>query len=182
MVDHLRKPGTTFKLVTATVACDDIAAGVRVLRAAFAELKRRVAWKRSVAGDESHLQVKAPHTGSVRSYCVHVHAIIELKPGTSFDRWTMHALWVELLSRRGAARNFDIRGIGRHWALYRGEHHASHSQSGRVLRVAQKTCGGPRRAPGVHPRRAAAVPTGGPARHNVRLVAAFSSTRRRYSL
>lgn len=117
---RLRKPGTVFKHVTATVAAADPWQGQAHLRAAFGELKRRVVWTAAVAGGEAHLQVKPSEPGSVRAFNVHFHAVVELRPGRALDAVRLSDQWCLLLARRGAAGSLAVTGVERHWAVFHG--------------------------------------------------------------
>jgi len=116
---RLRKPASIFKHVTATVAADDLDRGVGVLRASFAEMKRRVAWKGAVAGGEAHLQVKASRPGSARAFNVHFHAVVELRPGSALDAGVLREVWSAILAKRAAVGNLAVTGVERHWAIFR---------------------------------------------------------------
>ncbi|HYD40079.1 MAG TPA: hypothetical protein VEB43_04565 [Anaeromyxobacter sp.] len=116
---RLRKVAVTFKHVTATVAADDLSSGVRILRRAFSELKRRSAWRRAVAGGEAHLQLKAAAPGGVRTFNVHFHAVVELRPDVPLDGDELSSIWTDLLGRRGAVGNLHVSRVERHWAIFR---------------------------------------------------------------
>lgn len=119
MEAQLRVPGRTFKLLTATVAADDLQHGLRVLRAAFTDLKRRTVWKRAVAGGEAHLQFKPSRPGASAAFNVHFHAIVELRSDARLDAEALASTWVLLLARRGAVGHLHVCGVERHWAVYR---------------------------------------------------------------
>jgi hypothetical protein len=97
----LRGATSPLGFVTATVACDDPAAGLALLNATFSALRRQQTWKHSIAGGESHAQLEPSSVGGRKRFNVHAHMIVELTTADLPSRVLADA-WRKLLRVQGS--------------------------------------------------------------------------------
>jgi hypothetical protein len=116
---RLRSPGASFALLTATVAGDDLRLCERTLVRALSALRRRRAWQRAVVGGEQHLQAEPCRPGSARRWNVHVHAVLERRPGAGLAKTALADVWASLIAPSGLPGRLDLRPIAAHWAISR---------------------------------------------------------------
>lgn len=90
-------PSSAFAHITVTVASEDLAIGLNTLSSAMRNLRRRIAWTRSIRGGEYQIELKPADTAGA-AFNVHAHMLVELKRGKFIRRMKrLETLWKKIL-------------------------------------------------------------------------------------
>lgn len=97
-VENLLDEPNAAAMVTLTVGTDELGAGLRTLKQAYAALRRRSAWKRTVCRGIAGIEAK-PGEEHADLWNVHLHAVVLLwAPASDGSAW-LGDLWTTVLEK-----------------------------------------------------------------------------------